>query len=131
MKKSVFLLLIMIGFLTLSSTKQEVVWLDKDLGKTIQSQAIYYKVGSSLEGEVTYYFKSKTMYRKVFYVNKRQGGKFNEYYESGELKEVGKYENGSREGNWKVYYRNGKIRQKGRYANGEKVGVWKIFYKND
>lgn len=131
MKKSAFLLLITVWFLTLSSTKQEIVWLDKDLEQTSKSEAVYYIVGSNLEGEVTYYFKSKTMYRKVFYVNKKQGGKFHEYYESGELKEVGKYEDGLREGNWKVYYRNGKIRQKGKYTKGDKVGVWKTFYKND
>jgi antitoxin component YwqK of YwqJK toxin-antitoxin module len=131
MKKSAFLLLTTVWFLTLSSTKQEIVWLDKDLEQTSKSEAVYYIVGSNLEGEVTYFFKSKTMYRKVFYVNKKQGGKFHEYYESGELKEVGKYEDGLREGNWKVYYRNGKIRQKGKYTKGDKVGVWKTFYKNN
>lgn len=131
MKKSAFLLLITVWFLTLSSTKQEVIWLDKDLEQTSQSEATYYRIGSNLEGEVTYYFKSRTVYRRVFYANKKPDGKFNEHFITGELKEIGKYEDGLREGNWKVYYRNGKIRQKGKYTKGEKVGVWKTFYKND
>jgi antitoxin component YwqK of YwqJK toxin-antitoxin module len=130
MKKSAFLL-ITVAFLTISSTKQKVVWLDKELKETKQSEAIYYRNVSNLKGEVTFYFKSRNVYRKVFYAYQKLAGNFYEYYASGELKEVGAYENGVRVGNWKMYYKNGKIRQKGRYSKGVKVGVWKTFYKND
>ncbi|TXD51631.1 MULTISPECIES: toxin-antitoxin system YwqK family antitoxin [unclassified Polaribacter] len=131
MKKSVFLSVIAVWFLTMASTVQDIIWLDKDLEKTSQSEAIYYKVGFNLEGEVTYYYKSKAVYRKVFYANKKEDGKFYEYYASGELKVAGRYENGLQEGNWKIYDKNGKIKQKGKYTKGEKVGVWKTFYKNN
>jgi antitoxin component YwqK of YwqJK toxin-antitoxin module len=130
MQKSVFFLLFL-AFVTMSFVKQETVWLDKDLKKTQQDKASYYRTGSALKGEVIFYFKSRNIYRKVFYANQKPAGNFLEYYESGELKEAGTYAQGVREGNWKVYYKNGKIRQKGRYSKGEKVGVWKTFYKNN
>ena len=131
MKKSALIILVILGFLTASFTTQETVWLDKNLKKTSQDKAVYYKVGNKLEGEVSYYYKNKNIYRKVFFVDKKVDGKFYEYYNTGELREAGKYKNGNREGNWKVYYKSGKIKKKGRYNNGEKVGIWKIFYKND
>jgi len=131
MKKSTFTLFLLISFLSISLSAQQTVWLNKKLHKTTQDQAVYYKIGNKLEGEVTYFYKSRTIYRKVFFVEGKMEGNFYEYYNSGELREVGKCKNGLREGNWKEYYRNGKIRKKGGYRNGKKVGVWKVFYKND
>lgn len=131
MKKSSIILLMIIGFLSYSFSGQETIWLDKNLKETTQEKAVYYKVGKKLEGAVTYFYKSRTVYRKVFYVDGKLDGKFSEYYKTGELKEVGKYKNGLREGNWNEFYKTGKIRKKGRYNRGERVGIWKIFYKND
>lgn len=120
----------LIVFLVTAFTKQETIWLDKDLNRTSQSKATYYRVGEKLEGNVTYFFKNRTVFRKVFYEKGKLVGKFMEFYNTGELRETGSYENGLREGNWKVFYKNGKIRKKGKYSNGEKVGIWKTFYKN-
>jgi antitoxin component YwqK of YwqJK toxin-antitoxin module len=131
MKKSALIILIILGFLTTSFTTQETVWLDKNLQKTSQEKAVYYKIGNKLEGEISYYYKNKNIYRKMFFVDKKVDGKFYEYYNTGELREAGKYKNGNREGNWKVYYKSGKIKKRGRYNNGNKVGIWKVFYKND
>lgn len=117
-------------FLSTSFFAQETIWLDDDLKETNQSKANYYKIGNKLEGVVLYYFKDKTVYRKVTYMYGKVVGNFYEYYSSGELKEAGKYENGLREGIWKVYSKNGKIQSKGKYSKGEKVGIWKTFYKN-
>jgi antitoxin component YwqK of YwqJK toxin-antitoxin module len=131
MKKSVQFLLVILGFLVTSFTSQQTIWLDKDLKETSQEKAVYYKIGSKLEGAVSYYYKDRTVYRKVLFVDGKLNGKFNEFYKSGELREDGKYNNGSKDGNWKTYYKNGKIKSRGRYKNGEKVGIWKFFYKND
>jgi antitoxin component YwqK of YwqJK toxin-antitoxin module len=130
MRYSKLLLLTITGFLIMSFATQETIWLDENLQKTTQSKAVYYKIGEALKGEVIYYYKSRSVFRKVYYNKEKLDGKFYEYYNSGELKEVGKYENGHKEGNWRVYYKNGKIKEKGRYNKGERVGVWKIFYKN-
>ncbi|WP_397445798.1 toxin-antitoxin system YwqK family antitoxin [Polaribacter sp. R77954] len=131
MKKSSLLLLMMLGFLSFSFTLQEPIWLDQNLNETTQEKAVYYKVVKKLEGEVSYFYKSKSLFRKVFYVDRKLEGIFSEYYNTGELREVGKYKNGLREGNWKEYYKTGKIFKRGRYHKGDKVGIWKVFYKND
>lgn len=131
MKKSTLIIIMILGFLSVSFTTQETVWLDENLQETSQDKAIYYKVGKKLEGEVVFFYKARTIYRKVFFVDGKRDGNFAEYYNTGELREVGKYKNGRRVGNWKEYYKNGKIRKKGRYNKGDKVGIWKVFYKND
>mgnify|MGYP000745968927 CR=1 FL=1 len=130
MKKTTIILLLLVGFLSISSTAQETIWLDKDLKKTNQFRASYYKIGNVDEGEVSLFYKSRTIFRKVFYSEGSLNGKFLEYFNTGELKEIGKYENGLREGVWKTFYKSGKIKERGKYKNGDKVGIWKTFYKN-
>ncbi|PQJ80785.1 toxin-antitoxin system YwqK family antitoxin [Polaribacter porphyrae] len=130
MKNSALLLVAIVGFLGMSFTIQETIWLDENLNTTTQSQAKYYKLGKKLEGNVAIFYKNRTVYRKLFYNKGKLNGKFSEYYKTGELREVGKYKNGLREGNWKEYYKSGKIKKRGKYSRGVKVGIWKIFYKN-
>ncbi len=131
MKNFVLIITMIIGFLSTSITAQKTIWLDQNLKETTLKEAIYYKLGNQLEGKVSYYFKNKSVYRKVFFVDTKLEGKYSEFYNSGELKETGKYKNGLRTGNWKEYYKTGKIKKRGRYNAGDKVGIWKIFYKND
>ena len=126
-----FLNFIFFLFLTSSLQSQEVVSLDANLEKTSQDKADFYRIDEKLEGEIIYYYKKRTKFRKVFYNKRKLNGLFYEYYETGELKETGVYENGLREGIWKEFYKGGKIKSKGKYTNGEKVGIWKVFYKND
>lgn len=130
MKNSTLLLLVLVGFLTTSFTSQETIWLDKDLNKTSQSKAEYYRVEKKLDGQISIFYKNRTVYRKVFYEDGKLNGKFLEYYKTGELREFGKYENGLKVGVWKEYYKSGKIKKRGKFSNGDKVGIWKIFYKN-
>ena len=131
MKFSTFLLVVIVGFLTSSMYAQKTIWLDKNLKKTDLKNAIYYKIGNKIEGEVSFFYKSRTIFRRVDFSDGKENGKFSEFYKTGELKETGKYKNGLREGNWKTYYKTGKIKKKGKYSNGNKVGIWKVFYKND
>lgn len=119
------------ALLMFNFVEQDLVWLDKDLKETNQSEALYYSVGSLKTGYNNIYFKSRNIFRKLTLKNGKIEGKFVEFYETGELKEIGRYENGMREGTWKVYYKTGKIKEKGDYSRGEKIGVWKTFYKNN
>ncbi|SDS30694.1 MORN repeat variant [Polaribacter sp. KT25b] len=130
MKVSSLFILIIISFLSISIQSQETIWLDENLEKTTEHKANYYKVGTKLEGEVSYFYKNQNIYRKVFFVNGKAEGNYSEFYISGELKETGRLENGLRDGVWKTYYKNGKIESRGKYKDGEKVGIWKTFYKN-
>lgn len=124
------ILILLFWFVSSSCKAQETIWLDENLSRTYQNDAVYYRISEKLEGAVSYFYKNRTIYRKVFYKNGKIDGKFLEYYNTGELKEIGTYENGLREGNWREFYKNGKILRKGKYVKGEKVGIWKTFYKN-
>jgi antitoxin component YwqK of YwqJK toxin-antitoxin module len=123
-----FLILVLLSF---SLQSQEVIWLDADLEKTSQDKADFYRIDEKLEGEIIFYYKKRTKFRKVFFSKGKPNGMFYEYYDTGELKETGYYTNGLREGIWKEFYKAGKIKSRGKYTNGEKVGIWKVFYKND
>ncbi|NVJ89903.1 MAG: hypothetical protein HWD82_10770 [Flavobacteriaceae bacterium] len=127
---SKLLLLLVVFLITTAFNFQETVWLDEDLNRTTQSKAVYYRTQTKLEGNISYFYKNRIVYRKVFYKDGKLNGKFLEYYSTGELREIGSYNNGLRDGNWKEYYKNGKIKKKGKYSKGERVGVWKTFYKN-
>lgn len=131
MKNINLLLLVIVGFLTTAFTTQETIWLDKNLNKTSQAKAVYYKIGEKSEGKEVIFYKNRTVFRKTQLSNAKLDGMFYEYYETGELKEAGVYELGLREGNWKEFYKNGKIKRKGKYEKGNKVGTWKVFYKNN
>ena len=117
-------------FIFTSILSQKIIWLDQDLKPTAASKASYYKVGDKKDGQITFFYKNRTVYRKVFMTKGELEGKFQEFYKTGELREIGMYEDGLREGNWKEFYKSGKIKKRGKYQNGEKVGIWKVFYKN-
>lgn len=129
MKKSILLLFVILGCLSISA--QEIIWLDANLEKTSQEKASFYKVGEKSEGEISIYYKKRTVFRVIDLKKGKPNGKFSEFYETGELKETGFYVNGLRDGIWKEFYKGGKIKSKGKYTKGEKVGIWKVFYKND
>ena len=123
--------LVLIFLFSITISAQKTTWLDTNLKETTQSESVYYKVTSTNEKQVNYFYKSGKIFRKYKFRNRKPIGVFSEFYESGELKTSGKYENGLEDGIWKTYYKNGKIKEKGKYSKGEKVGIWKTFYKND
>ncbi|OAD45303.1 toxin-antitoxin system YwqK family antitoxin [Polaribacter atrinae] len=130
MKVFIKLLSILFFFFTITISAQKITWLDSDLKETNKTNSSFYKVVSTDENDVKYYYKSGNIFRKIGYSKGKYDGVFSEFYESGELRTSGSYENGLQEGVWKTYYRNGKNKEKGKYVKGEKVGVWKTFYKN-
>ena len=107
MKILLFTFILNLGFSINNLYNQETIWLDANLNPTTQAKATYYRVKNKLQGKVAFYYKSRTTYRKVNYVNGKLIGRFLEYYKSG------------------------KIKEKGKYSNGKKVGIWKTFYKNN
>ncbi|KGL61898.1 toxin-antitoxin system YwqK family antitoxin [Polaribacter sp. Hel1_85] len=130
MKAFIKFVVVLVFLFSLSVSAQKTTWLDADLRATNQSNSVYYKVTSSDDKKVDYFYKSGKIFRKVNFKNRKPIGVFSEFYETGELRVSGKYENGLEEGVWKTYYKNGKIKEKGKYKKGEKVGIWKTFYKN-
>ncbi|WP_146105309.1 toxin-antitoxin system YwqK family antitoxin [Polaribacter butkevichii] len=130
MKTFVKFMPMLVFLFTISVAAQKTTWLDANLKETNQAKSVYYKVISSNNKEVTFFYKSSSIFRNIGYSKGVFDGAFSEFYESGELKTSGRYENGLKEGVWKTYYKNGKNKEKGKYVKGEKVGVWKTFYKN-
>lgn len=125
--KSIFILIFLFSVVI---SAQKTTWLDVNLKETNQLNSVYYSVTFSDKKEISYFYKSGKVFRKLRYSNRKLVGKFSEFYETGELRINGKYENGLEEGIWKTYYKSGEIKAKGKYKKGEKIGVWKVFYKN-
>lgn len=85
MKQIVCFLFITIGIYTNSLNAQEIIWLNSNLEETTQDKADYYRIDAKLEGEITFYYKKRTLFRKIFYSKGKPNGLFYEYYETGEL----------------------------------------------
>jgi antitoxin component YwqK of YwqJK toxin-antitoxin module len=56
-------------------------------------------------------------------------GKYELYYNNGELQEKGEYENDEKHGKWRTYYEDGSLKTKEEYEFGVKTGTYK-FYDN-
>ena len=57
-------------------------------------------------------------------------GKYEAWFESGEVAVVGAYENGRKTGAWQVRYENGKREAQGRWEDDRQEGRWKLFHEN-
>ncbi len=81
---------------------------------------------------ISYVFKNGIMIAKgiVDEAGLKQG-KWQEFFETGELKSEGNYKDNKHIGQWKFYFQNGKLEQIGNYNNkGNVEGFWKWYYSN-
>lgn len=62
--------------------------------------------------------------------NGNKQGKWEYYYETGELKAEGEYKDDLKVGLWKYLFIEGHVEQTGRYVAGKPVGTWNWFYEN-
>lgn len=60
----------------------------------------------------------------------KRNGKWDYWYENGQLWSTCEYKEGLKHGNSAVYYPNGQVRYKGEYENDEPVGKW-VFFEED
>lgn len=60
----------------------------------------------------------------------QKDGKFEEFFENGQLKVSGQYKNKKRTGEWKSYYKTGELSSVHTYSKGKKNKVYKSFFKN-
>ena len=61
------------------------------------------------------------------YKNNKRHGKWQVWYDNGNLWSEGEYKNGVRNGLARTYYQNGEKRYEGAYKNGTEAGVWKFW----
>jgi antitoxin component YwqK of YwqJK toxin-antitoxin module len=57
-------------------------------------------------------------------------GKYQEFYNEGEIKASGTYSNGKKIGKWTYYHQNSNVEQSGNYLKDKPNGEWKWFYEN-
>ena len=57
-------------------------------------------------------------------------GKWNWYYESGEVEEEGHYVDGEIQGEYVWYYESGEVDQKGHYVDGKQQGEYVLYYES-
>lgn len=58
-------------------------------------------------------------------------GRFDAYYQYGNIKAIGNFNaNGERDGDWIYYYFNGKLKSKEHYVNGKLQGAQEYYYEN-
>jgi len=60
----------------------------------------------------------------------QKDGKFEDFFEDGQLKTSGQYKNKKRIGEWKSYYKTGELLSVYSYSKGKKNKVYKVFYKD-
>lgn len=121
-------------------------------GSLKSEQKLSDKVGGYPIGEEIKYYENGQKKSSTFYENKRQTGKYTEWFENGNLKQIGRFnpekfntsehylvetiwtENGAKmveNGNGLFDVQNDDILTKGEYKNGVKHGIWTITSLSD
>ncbi|PQJ32043.1 hypothetical protein BST92_08935 [Nonlabens arenilitoris] len=101
--------------------------------KTLYSQELYmegdFKQGVKI-GTWKSYFKDnhQLKYLKHFDNNGNSTGKWESYYDSGELSLIENYVNNQANGNKTEYFKNGQISSTGKLINGKNHGIWNYYY---
>lgn len=103
------------------------VWYE-DSSKTLKEVFHVKKTDPSvLEGEYIKYFQNGEVKIKGYYIENEPKGKWDYYYENGNLKMSGERENAD-EGIWEYFHENGTIKMKGRISGNKKEGRWSYYY---
>lgn len=91
---------------------------------------IYYNSSGNPEKAIRYNEKGvRTAEGPVGETEKREG-RWNVYFETGELRAKGSYLNDRQHGEWKYYFLDGAVEQTGNLQNGVMYGEWKWYYPN-
>ena len=64
------------------------------------------------------------------YLNGKEQGVWNNYWETGDLKNTATFTKGELNGEWKSFYPNGKPLVQGEYKDNMKVGEWREYFEN-
>jgi antitoxin component YwqK of YwqJK toxin-antitoxin module len=76
------------------------------------------------------YYDNGQLYKKGLYINGKQDGDWEYYFQNGQLRSKGSFKDGITTGIWEDYYSNGQLSRKGSYENGKEEGIWEDYYKN-
>lgn len=138
MKTSAFLITLFVGFLTVSVTAQQTIWLDKNWQETTKESHEFYRPTPQKKDNgfwiVDYYKNGQVQMEGFSSVSTLNEEVFNGlvtyYHINGKLFHKANYKNGKLDGIRKVFYETGNLKEVGKYVNGKRNGVWKTYYEN-
>lgn len=138
MKSSAVLMVIVVGFLTLSLNAQETVWFDSNWGTSTKENATYFRpVPKKMDKGywiIDYYLSGKKQMEGLSLSNdptkEMYDGVVHYFYENGKKFQVVNYFDGQPEGKFYEYYDTGELKRTGKYIEALREGNWKVYYQN-
>ncbi|CAM1347241.1 MULTISPECIES: toxin-antitoxin system YwqK family antitoxin [Tenacibaculum] len=138
MKTSTLLIVVFVGFFTLSLTAQETVWFDANWQKTTKDKGEYYRPSPKKIKNgywIIDYFENGQVQMEGFSTTKESGeehfdGLVTYFHSNGKTWHKANYVNGKLHGVRKVFYKTGELKEQGKYKEGKREGIWKVYYKN-
>lgn len=82
------------------------------------------------QGDVITYYRNGIIASKGYCLNDTFNGKYEEYYDNGQLKIQTMIIKGMQEGEFLEYFENGILKQKSNYINGKENGLFTYYYSN-
>jgi len=129
--KNLLLLTLFITFI-LQGCGGELVY-NKEYLNIIQSEGILIYKGEFYSGKFIKYYDDGTLSKveeKGSYLNGKQNGVWEAYFDNGQLMLKSSYLNGEKNGFFEIYNENGQLLSKGSYLNGKETDVWELYYDN-
>lgn len=97
-------------------------------GKPVGIHQTFTETGDTLEA-IVYNQQGKLMAKGRLDPDGKKQGKWQFFYETGELKSEGQYLRNMKHGTWTYFYKTGEKEQLGKFVKGYPEGTWKWFYK--
>ena len=121
--------IILLAFLSGNLFAQKTETSKYDNGKL--EYKIQYDANGDEHGRWEYYYDNGQLEMVETYNHGWPSGVWETYYENGQLESKGNYNSEGYENDiWEAYFENGQIQYKGEYKNGKPTGDWKIFFED-
>jgi antitoxin component YwqK of YwqJK toxin-antitoxin module len=87
-----------------------------------------YNLDGSVKNALVYDEEGRILSQGIIKDDGTREGKWNYYYDNGEVKSEGNYTNNRQVGEWKFYYKGGTPEEIGNFNNGVLQGKWQYFF---
>lgn len=120
--------LITLVLLTVSCTTKKVV-IKNNAGQVVEKYRVSRQDPNQREGRYEAYYDNGNMLEEAEYVDGVPDGERKMYFENGQLMIVEHYEKGVYEGEYLGYNNDGSLAVRGQYTDNVMSGVWRKYYK--
>ena len=125
-------------FIGLSLFAQKKYYYNEDGDRVKSNEAVYYRTvdkGKSKFRIKEYYASNNQLKSKGSYLgssgdDEERSGRFEYYYENGQLHYKARFKDGLIVDEYIEYHKDGKVKAKGVFAGGKETGEWVYYYKN-